>query len=173
MWAWQLSVIFQDIFLHVCAAHECLQGLGVQPVNYFNPLLPLSPWHAAVSLSRHPPPFHGSSFPVRLPHVTKSCSSLSHILHNQFLFCHVLSHMVLRDFWKIENIFQFRWVAWFYAVLRLFGKWKVSYSHICQMKRKTQRWVEAVFRSRGHSFASTPLRSDLHHGPENCLHLDL
>lgn len=113
------------------------KGYELQPINsYFNPLLPLSLWHAAVSLSRHPE-FHGSPFPVRLPHVTKSCSSLSHILHNQFLFCRVLSHMVLRDFWKIGNIFQFSWVAWFYVVLRLFGKWRQLLTYLSDEEKDT------------------------------------
>ena len=35
MWAWQLSVIFQDIFLHVCAAREYLQGLGATARKLF------------------------------------------------------------------------------------------------------------------------------------------
>lgn len=80
-------------------------------------------WLEAVCL-RQCPEFHRSPFPTRQPHVTKHCSSLSHILHNKFLFCRVLSHMVLEDFSaKHRIIFQFRWVAWFYVVLKLLDKW--------------------------------------------------
>lgn len=104
-----------------CAACDCLRGLWAHKLIFY-PLLPLSLGLAAVCWRQHPE-IHRSPFPARRPHVTKHCSSLSHILHNKFLFCRVLSHMVLGDFSaKQRIIFQFRWVAWFYVVLRLLGK---------------------------------------------------
>lgn len=105
-----------------CAACDCLRGPWAHRLLFY-PLLPFScdsqqsAWDSAQSSTALP-------FPTRQPHVTKHCSSLSHILHNKFLFCRVLSHMVLEDFSaKHRIIFQFRWVAWFYVVLKLLDKW--------------------------------------------------
>lgn len=93
--------------------------------------------------------FHGSLFPAKLPHVTKHCSSLSHILHNQFLFCRVPSHMVFRDFLENREYFSAQMSS---MILRCSDCLvnEVNYSSICQMKRKTHGWVEPTFRSRDH-----------------------